>query len=372
MPDPVAASSPTSSLIEGGFARSPLLALGADPRNAICSTKDGRAFLTPQLCDLEDDRTFTSFSEAVARQLQALGAPPKAVAHESSPEALSSRWALRSGLPRVPVQHHHAHVAACLAEHGRTGPVIGVVFDEATRGPTGELWGGEILLADLERFERLGHLRAIPLPGGRASRQKPWRVACVALEDAGISTEILPRMDPDAVKTVRRWKTLRSISPGSSDAESWFSTVACLRGLPAENGDAVRILGEVANVSASSPYELDISVDGGLDVVDLRPMVREIAADVLAEVSTSEIAARFIETFAWAIQASCERARRRSGVGTVALTGRCFGNLRLTGRACELLERSGFEVLRHERVPPDDLGLALGQAAVAAHRIGQG
>src|SRR6267143_265396 len=161
--------------IELGFTAPPVLAVGANLKNAVCMTRGGEAYLSPHVGDLDHLETFAYFREVIGKLTQLLGVHPEVVAFDLHPDYVSTRWALESGLRREPVQHHHAHLASCLAEHGRSGPSLGVAFDGTGCGPTGELWGGEFLLADLAGFQRLGHLRPLALAGGEAALREPWR-----------------------------------------------------------------------------------------------------------------------------------------------------------------------------------------------------
>lgn len=359
-----------------GFSAPAVLAVGAELKNTVCLTRDGEAYLSPHVGDLENAETHAFFEEVIAKLERLLGLTPAAVAHDLHPDYFSTRYALASSLPRVAVQHHHAHVASCLAENGRTLPVIGVAFDGTGCGPAGELWGGEILLADLGGFRRLGHLRPIPLAGGAAAIREPWRLAAAALRDVGASIDCLGSVEPKRRKAVARLLESGFASPPSSGAGRWFDAVSALLGIRREityEGQAAVELEASASPGEGWPLDFALGRDAeGAFEVDLRPAIRRILAAQKSGVPLGEIAAGFHSLLARAIAESCWSVRRETGVDTIALSGGCFQNRRLTEETRRRLEAAGFDVLVHRRVPPNDGGLALGQAAVAAWRLSHG
>lgn len=358
-----------------------------------CLSHRGLAYLSQHIGDLDDPATFDFYRSAIERLRAWTGAEPEIVAHDLHPDLRSTRWALESGLPTLAVQHHHAHVAACLADNGRTGPVLGVTFDGTGYGPDGTLWGGELLVADLGSFRRVGHLRPLALAGGEAAIREPWRLALAALLDAGV-----PPVRPVEVDPVR-WEAVRRIleagvatgevsGPGlvlATGAGRWFDAVAALcsvatgpityDGQPAAQLEAAAALELLARRAASArpasqpppPYDLDVADAGtGPFEIDLRPTVRAIADELAAGAAPGHVAARFHETLAAAIRLGARQARAAGAPGLVALSGGCFQNRLLATRARALLEADGFTVLEHQHVPPGDGGLSLGQAQVAS------
>ncbi|MEP6993982.1 MAG: carbamoyltransferase HypF [Acidobacteriota bacterium] len=355
------------------FDSAPVLAVGAEKKNTVCMTRGDQAYLSPHVGDLQNVEASSLFEEVIQKFSRLLAVDPEAVAHDWHPDYVSTRWALRSALPRVPVQHHHAHIASCAAEHGRTAPVLGVAFDGNGCGPAGDLWGGEFLLSDLSGFRRLGHLRSIALPGGEAAIREPWRLALAALLDAGIPHDGLERISGVKRDLVRRMIEARISTTPSTGAGRWFDAVSALCGVRDEisyEGQAAIELEAAATEEdpGGHAFAITASPDGPFQV-DLRPMVREIAAEVKHGRPVPEVASRFHSTLAAVITGACQRGREQTGVETVALSGGCFQNRLLTERAKRLLEREGFEVLVHRLVPPNDGGVALGQAAVAAFRM---
>jgi hydrogenase maturation protein HypF len=349
-----------------GVAGPPVLAVGADLKNAVCLTRDGDAFLSQHVGDLASLEARAFFEEVTDKLARLLGVTPEVVAHDLHPEYASTRRALASGMRAIAVQHHHAHVAACLAENGEGGPAIGVAFDGTGCGPDGELWGGEILVFDLLGFRRAGHLRPIALPGGEAAIREPARLAIAALADAGE-----PSADPRA-SVVARMIERGVATPRATGAGRWFDAISAILGVRArityEAQAAIELEALASTELDAAPYPFVVD-DGDPFTVDLRPAVREVAGAVRAGGSRAHVAARFYATMAEIVAASCTSARRRCGVDLVALSGGCFQSVVLTERAKARLEGEGFRVLVHRRVPPNDGGVAFGQAAIAARRL---
>jgi hydrogenase maturation protein HypF len=280
------------------------------------------------------------------------------------------------------VQHHHAHIASCLADNGEEGPVIGVAFDGTGFGADGTIWGGEFLLADLAGFERAGHLEPVPMPGGAAAIRQPWRMAAAYL-DAADAGEVAAGLEV-AGRNAGRWQDVvamarRSINaPLTSSAGRLFDAVAALLGVRDTinyEGQAAIELEQLADPAERGAYRASIGPGaagpgGGAGPLRVRgaDLVRAAAEDLLAGAAPPVIAARFHRGVAAAIAEVCAALRERSGLGTVALSGGVFQNLLLLGQVVDLLEESGFRVLTHARVPPNDGGISLGQAVVAGAR----
>ncbi len=272
------------------------------------------------------------------------------------------------------MQHHHAHIASCLADNRADGPVIGVAFDGTGYGPDGTIWGGEFLVADLAGFERGGHLAPVPMPGGAAAIRQPWRMAAAYLDAAYSGTP------PDALGVVQRnaaqWGAVVAMgrrginSPVTSSAGRLFDAVAALLGVrDAINyeGQAAVELEQLADPHEERGYQAQMGNHSpfGISGFDL---VREAAEDIAAGTPRELVAARFHNGVAALIEAGCVLLRERHGLGTVALSGGVFQNLLLLRGAVARLEARGFRVLLHSRVPCNDGGISLGQAVVAAAR----
>jgi hydrogenase maturation protein HypF len=333
-------------------ARRPLLATGAQLKSTFCVARGDEGFLSPHLGDLDSELAYRAFLTDLGLYLEMLDVRPEGVAHDLHPEYLATKWAQELDAELIGVQHHHAHAAACLAEHGETGPALAVVFDGTGYGLDGTLWGGEIMRCDLTEFERLAHLQPIPLPGGEAAIREPWRTAAAHLERCGreVSFERWP--------LVR--KSLLVNAPLSSGMGRLFDAVAALLGFHGTvtyEGQAAIELEQLAGSTPAEPYAWPFG-DG--------PALVAAADDDLGRGRPrQEIAAAFHETIAASTAETCAQAAEPR---TVVLSGGTFQNVRLLGSTRRRLEAVGFRVLTHRRLPPNDGGISFGQAAVAAAR----
>jgi hydrogenase maturation protein HypF len=353
-----------------------VLAVGGERNTAVCLTRDKQAILSQPISDLDGTGGFAFFEEAVARLAALAGRPPEVVAHDLQTDYRTTRWARATALPCIAVQHQHAHIASCLVEHRHFGPVLGVVFDGAGLGADGALWGGEFMIADLAEFRRVAHLRPLPLPGGEAAVRAPWRVGAAALLDAGEALDLFDHVAPERMRALEQVCARPHLSPRATGVGRWFDAVAALCGIRSDvsyDGQAAVELEAAAAPGNHTPYDVGFAYEADAPlVVDLRPTVRSIVADLRANVGAAVVAARFHQTLAHAIAVCCRAARDHGAPETVVLSGACFQNRRLTELATAELEALGFEVLLHERVPCDDGGLALGQAAIASFQLATG
>jgi hydrogenase maturation protein HypF len=352
-----------------------VLACGAELKNTFCLAKERHAFVSQHIGDLENAETLRSFTEGIEHFKRLFDIDPRVVAHDLHPEYLSTKYALElEDVRLVAVQHHHAHIASCLADNGAAGPVIGVAFDGTGYGTDGTIWGGEFLVADLAGFQRAGHLTPVPMPGGAAAIRQPWRMAAAYL-DAACSGE-----PPDGLEVMRRnsghWRAIVAMarggvnSPVTSSAGRLFDAVAALLGVrDAINyeGQAAVELEQCADVTEAGFYQVSILNDTPFSV-DALDLVRAVVADLRAGVRREVISARFHNGVAAAVEAACLLLRERTGLGVVALSGGVFQNTLLLGATVRRLQDRDFTVLTHSRVPCNDGGISLGQAVVAAAR----
>jgi hydrogenase maturation protein HypF len=347
-----------------------LIAFGGDLKGTICVVRRGEAVVSPHLGDLSSIEVEAALHAARAHLERLLGAAPTAAACDRHPDYVSSRIARESGLPLVLVQHHHAHVAAVLAEHERSGPTLAVVLDGTGYGDDGSIWGGELLRADRRESVRLGRLRPVPVPGGDAAAREPWRSAVAHIEDAGLDL-VLPGIDAGKQSLVREIVRKRVASPLASSAGRLFDAVAAIAGVRRARGyegqAAIELESAALGVEAE-PYPLPLGAAGELVELDTRVLVRAVAADVGAGVPAPVVSARFHAGLAAGLAFAVERARERTGLSLVALAGGCFANRRLLGLLDDALTERGFEVLAPALYPPGDGALSLGQAAVASAR----
>ncbi|MER6346239.1 carbamoyltransferase HypF [Streptomyces sp. NPDC001595] len=363
----------------------PALAVGGDLKNAFCLGDGAKAWLSAHVGDMDDLATQEAFGRA-ERQLESVtGVRPRLLAADRHPAYRSAAWARRhaDGRPVVPVQHHHAHVAAALAEHGVPAGtrVIGVAFDGTGHGDDGAVWGGEFLLADYAGYRRFAHVAYAALPGGDAAVRRPYRMALAHLHAAGIDAgPDLPctAACPPAELPVLRAQLERGLhcAPTSSMGRL-FDAVSSLAGVCHHAGYEAQaaIELEAAAVSAGEvpedpryAFRLAPATGPGAGplVAEPGPLLAAVVADVRLGVPAPVIAARFHLAVARLVRAVCAAAREASGLGTVALTGGVFANVLLSSACARGLRADGFTVLRHRDIPPNDGGLALGQLVVAA------
>jgi hydrogenase maturation protein HypF len=357
----------------------PVLACGAELKCTFAVAKGRYAFVSHHIGDLENYETLRSFTEGIGHFQRLFDVRPEIVAHDLHPEYLSTKHALGlDGLEPVGVQHHHAHVASCLADNGETGPAIGVAFDGLGFGTDGTLWGGEFLVAELAWFDRAGSLRPVPMPGGVAAIREPWRMAACYLD---LAFEGSPPRGLGVVRDNRdRWDGVLAVAragvnaPATSSVGRLFDAAAAIlrvRDRINYEGQAAVELEQLADTSERGGYPVAVEEGPPFRVQGI-DLVRAVAEDLLAGTPPPVVAARFHNAIAWVVLACCQRVRGSTGLGTVALSGGVFQNLLLLGRVHELLRASGFRVLSHSRVPPNDGGISLGQVAVAGARAGAG
>jgi hydrogenase maturation protein HypF len=351
-----------------------LLACGGELKNAFCLTKGNHAILSQHIGDLENYETLAFFEETLANLKKLFRVAPCAVVYDLHPQYLSTKFALRlEGLERIGVQHHHAHIASCMAEHGLEGHLIGVAFDGTGYGTDGRIWGGEFLVAGYQDFERRAHFRYVPLAGGDTAVREPWRAALAYLLDTfGTMPEDVLRAVPEARLRVVRQMIEREVNTvPTSSCGRLFDAVAALAGLRHEvtfEGQAAIELEGVVDPAEHGRYGFDIE-QGGVLQVDFRPAIGEIVRDLRGGAALSTIAARFHNTLAHTIAAVCLQLRAETGLGRVCLSGGTFQNFALLDRTLPLLRDAGFETFLHRAVPPNDGGIALGQAVIAAARL---
>jgi hydrogenase maturation protein HypF len=368
---------------DGGFPR-PVLACGAELKNTFCLAKDRHAFVSHHIGDLENAETLRSFTEGIAHFRRLFDIDPQVVAHDLHPEYLSTKYALELDLPVHGVQHHHAHIASCLADNGAgadglvtgpigpvTGPVIGVAFDGTGYGPDGTIWGGEFLIAGLAGFERGGHLAPVPLPGGAAAIRQPWRMAAAYLGPAAPAGLDVVRRNADRWPAVTAMAAKGVNAPLTSSAGRLFDAAAAILGVrDAINyeGQAAIELEQLADPGETRAYPAGVQAGEGPFQACGADLLHAVVEDLTNRVPAPIIAARFHHGVAALIEAGCVRLRDSSGLGTVALSGGVFQNMLLLHATVARLEARGFRVLTHSRVPCNDGGISLGQAVIAAAR----
>lgn len=352
--------------IDLGFEAGDVLACGGELKNTFCLTRGRYAIPSQHIGDLENFETLEFFEETLRNLKNVYRAEPKLIAHDLHPDYLSTRWAMRQPEPKIAVQHHHAHVASCMAENHVRERVIGVAFDGTGYGTDGQIWGGEFLVCGYGEFERAAHLRYVPLVGGDRAIREASRMAAAHLHDA--FGPGWGGMDPGVPAARRAIFEQLFTRPGlrTSSCGRLFDAVSAIAGVCRESsyeGEAAMLLEAACTQGEEGGYPF--TLDG--PEIDTRPLVRAVAEDVRAGVAAGTVAARFHNTMARMIAEVCGAIGERTGIRKVCLSGGTFQNITLAALALPLLERRGFEVFRQRRVPPNDGGLSLGQAAVAAY-----
>jgi hydrogenase maturation protein HypF len=354
------------------MAQRQVLAFGGELKNTFCLTKDGEAMLSQHIGDLQNYETMQFFEQTLDKMKRLFHVSPEAVAHDLHPDYMSTHMALACGIERrIGIQHHHAHIASCMAENALQGQVIGVAFDGTGYGTDGRIWGGEFLICDYAGFRRAAHLRNVLLAGGDAAVRQPWRSALSYVRDAlgeqgRDELRCFSGVPEQHVVLVERMLARRINTVESSSCGRLFDAVAALLGLASEvtfEGQAAIALEAVAS-PGDERYDFGIE-DGESSIVDFRPMVAAVVDDLARGEEVGVISGRFHNTLSAAIVRVCERIRESDGLDRVCLSGGTFQNVLLLHRTVQDLRLRGFGVFLHSVVPPNDGGIALGQAAIA-------
>jgi hydrogenase maturation protein HypF len=349
-----------------------ILAVGAELSNCFCLGKGNRAYLSQHIGDLKNQETFMFFEETITRFKQIFRVNPSLYAADMHPDYLSTRYAGRSGVSVIGVQHHHAHIASCMAENAVDEPVIGVAFDGTGYGTDGHIWGSEFMVCDYENFKRYAHFAYMPVPGGDRISAEPWRMGVSLLWQAfgsGLQSLELP-----VLKLIGHEKTGRIVEalekgincPLSSGAGRLFDAVA-----------AVTKLCVNAGFHAEAPMRLESAIQQGIseaydfipgEEISFIPAIKQICSDVSRGIRAGEIAARFHNTVVEASLQTILDIREKTGIQKVVLSGGTFQNKYLAEMLETRLQKNNFAVYTHSKVPCNDGGIALGQLAVAAKR----
>jgi hydrogenase maturation protein HypF len=366
--------------IDLGIEMEEVLAFGGELKNTFCLTKGRYAILSQHIGDLENYETMQFFEETLDRMKHVFKVAPRAAAYDLHPGYMSTRMAMASGIERqIGVQHHHAHIASCMAENHLRGRVLGVALDGTGFGTDGKIWGGEFLVADFAGFSRRAHLRNVLLPGGDAAVRQPWRMALSYLRD-GFGGRIPSHLscfqdiDEKQVALVDTMLARRIQTVETSSCGRLFDAVAALLGLASEvtfEGQAAIALEAAAEPGIDYRYDFEIE-EGEPAVLDFRPAIVAIGKDISSGRRVGEISACFHNTLSTAIGEVCSRIGSSDAVDRVCLSGGSFQNLYLLGRTVVELRRRGFDVFLHAQVPANDGGLSLGQAVIANERLHRG
>lgn len=348
---------------------SQVLAVGGELKNTICLLKGNQAFPSQHLGDIKNLGAYGFFQETIGHLKKIFEAEPQLVVHDLHPAYLSTRWATEEqDLPVLAVQHHHAHLAACLAENQAEGPAIGIILDGTGYGTDGTIWGGEILSGDFSGFKRHGCLEPMPLPGGDAAVKSPWRAALAYL-DIAYKGQIpdLPFMKGHDLEPVREILRHNLNCPLTSSCGRLFDAVAAMSGgrqAIAYEGQAAIEFMEAAGQILAEPYHWDIIGNDDIFHLGVSCLVKQIAGDVVAGANLLLISQRFHRTLIEMLAGAAELVRNASAINTVVLSGGAFNNYLLLEGLISLLEEKGFETLIHSQLPAGDGSLSFGQAMI--------
>ena len=358
-----------------------VLACGAELKGSFCLIRDNHAFVSQHIGDLENVETLEHFENTVAIYEKLFRIKPAIIAHDLHPDYLSTRYAEeRAGadpsLKLFPVQHHHAHIASCMAENGVESPVIGVALDGTGYGTDGNIWGGEILLADYKGFERLAHLEYVPLPGGDTATKKPIRVAAAYLyhllgEEGLKRSGLSSRIATEELILLKQQMDKKLNSPLTSSCGRLFDAAASLLGIKdsinyeAQAAVELEMCATGFEGNNNFKYPLEVVEEPGCKTIRLRALFDAILKDVNDGRSRPEIAYRFHDSLAASIAGLCETLSRKTGTKSVALSGGVFQNRLMFHLVLKALQEKGLNVLTHKQVPSNDGGIALGQAVIA-------
>jgi len=353
----------------------PVLACGAELKNTICVTKQDKAFLSQHIGDLENIATYDFFKLTIDHLKRILDINPEIIACDMHPDYLSSQFAAeQTAIPNIQVQHHHAHVVSCMAEHKLEGDVIGLAFDGTGYGPDGTLWGGEILIASSHEFKRTGHLATVAMPGAAAAIKEPWRMAISYLQHAfgddfqNLDLPVLGEIEAGKVNVLREMISRQVNSPLTSSLGRLFDGVAAICGIRKQvnfEGQAAMEFEMLAADSTKQMYDYQW-VTGENHQLQTAPIIKGVVADIQSRVPIAKISAKFHRTLIRLFAEFCDVVRRESGLNRVVLSGGCFQNATLLSGLIQALHNKEFAVFSHQQVPANDGGISLGQAAVAA------
>jgi hydrogenase maturation protein HypF len=328
---------------------------------------------------MENEETLEHFENTIQLYKKLFRIEPEIIAYDMHPDYLSTRYALEAGtsssVKMVAVQHHHAHIASCLAENGVKDRVIGVAFDGTGYGSDGTIWGGEFLLADCKDFQRVGHFEYMPLPGGAAAIKKPYRLALSYLytllgDDFKLDGLPLAGLEATEIEIIKQQLRQKINSPPASSAGRLFDAVSALAGVRGEidyEAQAAIELEMLApdKIDKAGSYPFSIEVERGMGVVKLKELLAAVVADIRNKVPVPDISLKFHNTAAEIVAGMCKLISKESKIKRVGLSGGVFQNRLLLKLAVAALKRDGFEVLTHRLVPANDGGISLGQAVVA-------
>lgn len=358
----------------------PILACGAHMKNVVCLAKGKNAFLSQHIGDLENRSAHAFFQMTIEHMKQIFDIPYDIVACDLHPGYMSSQYAAQqqeTGATLVSIQHHHAHIASCMAENQIDSTVIGVALDGTGFGTDGAAWGGEVMIADLKQFQRKASISYVPMPGGASAIKEPWRMAVSYLYDAfgddftELGLGLMKTIGKSKMGVLTKMMDQKINSPLTSSAGRLFDGVASIIGLRSQmsfEGQAAMELEMLAGPMTGETYPFEWTLDGNEKKLPTAPIIRGVVGDIEQGVDRSVISAKFHQTIIRAFSDACHDIGRESGIDRVALSGGAFQNRLLLKGMIQELEKKGFRVFTHTLAPCNDGGLSLGQVAIAAQR----
>jgi len=356
-----------------------MLAVGGELKNTVALARDDQVFLSQHVGDLDNPSALAFFENSIEHLGRILEIEPSAIAYDMHPEYLSTKWALKQKLPTVGVQHHHAHLVSVMADNGISDRTVGIILDGTGYGTDGTIWGGEILVGDAARFERFAWLKPVPLPGGTAAVKQPWRMAVSHLHEAygadlfGLKLGFMSGISEGDRQILLQMLDKGINSPLTSSCGRLFDAVSAMLGIRSEiNFEAQAAIELEMSVDASdTPIDTFTPANGCLGALETSGLIRMVVESIQAGKDVGEIANQFHFSLADLLVQSADKAREKTGVNRVGLSGGVYQNRLFTKYMLQKLTDANFEVLRHRQVPTNDGGLALGQIVAAAAKLGR-
>jgi len=366
-----------------GFAPKPIglaetgvmvLGVGAELKNTVCLLKENQAFCSQHVGDLKNLEAYRVFQQSIGQLATLFEISPALIVHDLHPQYLSSRWAEEQDLPTLAVQHHHAHLAACLAENRQDGPVIGIILDGTGYGPDQTIWGGEVLLGDARGYQRFSALESLPLPGGDAAVQAPWRTALSYLfATYGADLPDLPFMEDHECGMILDMVRKGVNSPLTSSCGRLFDAVAAMSGgrqtIQYEAQAAIELMQAAGCSLGKEGFPCEVYAENDMLKISVRSLIRAVAQAVQTGMAQGEISRRFHAGLVAVFTRVAEEARRREKISTVVLSGGVFQNRLLLEGMLAALERAAFQVLLHKKLPCNDGCISLGQAVIGREAL---
>ncbi|MCJ7802823.1 MAG: carbamoyltransferase HypF [Candidatus Marinimicrobia bacterium] len=353
---------------------SSVLAVGGELKNTICLLKDDKAFISQHIGDLENIEAFNFFKMTIEHLQRIFDVKPELIVHDMHPQYFSTQWAKeQSDVQTIAVQHHHTHLAACMAENQITEPVIGIIMDGTGYGADGTIWGGEILIGDYSNFDRFAHFEQIPLPGGDAAIKSPWRTAVSYLHKTfDCSLPNLPFLENHDVEPIIEMVDKNINSPLTSSCGRLFDAVAAMSGgrqiIHYEAQAAIELMQAFDTIDVR-PFSFEIEQKTGKREILLKPIIRSLVRSIQNNESFSKISSRFHTTLIKIFIEIVQDARKETGINQVVLSGGVFQNMILFEHTILALEKANFRVYTHSQVPTNDGGISLGQAMIGRNNF---